>query len=130
MNSLESTKPTAFFWHKRQTLTDIKKQRPFFLNMMAESKRCMVENRMDQSMNTKAVKEAIKCEVIHPQTLTPYNNFTFHTHPHNLPYPSDQDKIQTWNKLKKEYLVIGVVPTKRIVVFHHADNFENKIAEF
>jgi len=33
-------------------------------------------------------------------------------------------------KLKKEYLVIGVVPTKRIVVFHHADNFENKIAEF
>ena len=130
MNSLESTKPTAFFWHKRQTIKDIKKQRPFFLNMMAESKRCMVENRMDQSMNEKAVKNVIKCEVIHPQTLTPYNNFTFHTHPHNLPYPSKQDKIQTWDKLKKEYLVIGVVPTKRIVVYHHADNFENIIAEF
>ena len=42
----------------------------------------------------------------------------------------EQDKIQTWDKLKKEYLVIGVVPTKRIVVYHHADNFENIIAEF
>ena len=130
MNSLESTKPTAMMWHKRQTLNDLQKQKPFFLQLMQSSKTCMKVHHMSQSMDNQSVKKAIQCEVIHPQTLTPYNNFTFHTHPHNLPYPSKQDKIQTWDKLKKEYLVIGVVPTKRIVVFHHADNFENKIAEF
>jgi len=127
MNSLESTKPTAFFWHRRRTLEQIKHQAPFFRQLMAETKRCMVENRMSQAMNPQAIKNAIKCEVIHPQTLTPYSNYTFHTHPHNLPYPSDQDKIQTWDKLKKEYLVIGIVPTNKIVTFHKADNFENVI---
>ena len=40
------------------------------------------------------------------------------------------DSITDDDKLKKEYLVIGVVPTNRIVVYHHADNFENILAEF
>ena len=33
MNSLESTKPTAMMWHKRQTLTDLQRQKPFFLQL-------------------------------------------------------------------------------------------------
>ena len=130
MNSLESTQQSPMFWHKRQSLAQIRSQKPMFLQLMEQSKQCMNEHPEFHGNDPSSIKKQIACEVIHPQTLTPYSNFTFHTHPHNLPYPSDQDKIQTWDKLKKEYLVIGVVPTKKIVVFHHKDNFENKIAEF
>ena len=129
MNSLESTKPTAFFWHRRRTLEQIKHQAPFFRQLMAETKRCMVENRMSQAMNPQAIKNAIKCEVIHPQTLTSFTDWTYHTHPSNIAYPSEQDKIQT-RKLNKDYISIGIVPLMKIVVFHKDDNFEREIARF
>ena len=129
MNSLESTKPTPMMWHKRQTLKDLKKQKPFFLQLMEESKKCMTLNRMSQSMDSKSIQKAIQCEVIHPQTLSSFTNYTFHTHPHNLPYPSEKDKSTTL-RLNKEYLAIGIVPTRQVVVFHKGDNFEREIARF
>ena len=129
MNSLESTKPTPMMWHKRQTLKDLKKQKPFFLQLMEESKKCMTLNRMSQSMDSKSIQKAIQCEVIHPQTLSSFTNYTFHTHPHNLPYPSEKDKSTTL-RLNKEYLAIGIVPTRQVVVFHKGDNFERMVAKF
>ena len=129
MNSLESTKPTAMMWHKRQTLTDLQRQKPFFLQLMEESKRCMVDNHMSQEMDKDSIKKAIQCEVIHPQVLSKFTNFTFHTHPHNIPYPSDKDKETTLN-YEKEYLAIGIVPLRKVVVFSKDDNFEREIARF
>ena len=129
MNSLESTKPTPMMWHKRQTLKDLKKQKPFFLQLMQESKTCMTVNHMSQSMDSKSVQKAIQCEVIHPQTLSSFTNYTFHTHPHNIPYPSEKDKSTTL-RLNKEYLAIGIVPTRQVVVFHKGDNFERMVAKF
>ena len=129
MNSLESTRPTAMMWHKRQTINDLKRQKPFFLQLMQESKKCMTEHRMSQSMDSKSVQNAKKCEVIHPQTLTPFTNYTFHTHPHNIPYPSEKDK-ETTKRLNKEFLAIVIVPTRQVVVFHKADNFQKEVARF
>jgi len=129
LNSLESTRPTPMMWHRRQTLNDLKRQKPYFLQLMQDSKRCMVEHRMSQSMDRKSVKNAIKCEVIHPQTLIAFTNFTFHTHPHNIPYPSEKD-IETTNKLKKEWLAIGIVPLGKVVVFHQKDGFKREVARF
>ena len=129
MNSLESTRPTPMMWHKRQTLNDLKKQKPFFLQLMEESKTCMTVNRMSQSMDSKSIQKAIQCEVIHPQTLSSFTNYTFHTHPHNLPYPSEKDKSTTL-RLNKEYLAIGIVLIRQVVVFHKNDNFEREIARF
>ena len=106
MNSLESTRPTPMVWHRRQTLNDIKSQKPLFLQLMEESQRCMVEHKMSQSMDKESVKKAIQCEVIHPQTLSSFTNYTYHTHPHNIPYPSEKDK-ETTLRLNKEYLTIG-----------------------
>ena len=55
MNSLESTRPTPMVWHRRQTLNDIKSQKPLFLQLMEESQRCMVEHKMSQSMDKESV---------------------------------------------------------------------------
>ena len=129
MNSLESTRPTPMVWHRRQTLNDIKSQKPLFLQLMEESQRCMVEHKMSQSMDKESVKKAIQCEVIHPQTLSSFTNYTYHTHPHNIPYPSEKDK-ETTLRLNKEYLTIGIVPIRKVVVFHKSDNFEKEIARF
>ena len=129
MNSLESTKPTAQQWHRRQTLNDIKKHRPEFLQLMAESQQCMNEHPEFHGNDSTSIKKQIACEVIHPQTLSPFSNFTFHTHPARIDYPSDADK-KTTTKLKKEYLVIGVVPTNQIVVYEQSDGYQNMIARF
>jgi len=129
MNSLESTRPTPMVWHRRQTLNDIKSQKPLFLQLMEESQRCMVEHKMSQSMDKESVKKAIQCEVIHPQTLSSFTNYTYHTHPHNIPYPSEKDK-ETTLRLNKEYLTIGIVPLRKVVVFHKGDNFEKEIMRF
>ena len=84
---------------------------------------------MSQSMDNQSVKKAIQCEVIHPQTLSSFTNYTFHTHPHNIPYPSEKDK-ETTSRLKKDYLAIGIVPLQKVVVFSKEDNFEREIARF
>lgn len=129
MNSLESTKPTVFQWHRRSTLAQIKAQVGYLRELMRESKRCMQDHRLSQSLNPSDVSKAIKCEVIHPQTITSFTDWTYHTHPSNIAYPSPQDKIQT-RKLGKDYISIGVVPLMKVVVFHKDDNFEREIARY
>jgi len=129
MNSLESTRPTPMMWHKRQSINDLKRQKPFFLQLMQESKTCMKVHHMSQAMDNESVHKAIQCEVIHPQTLSSFTNYTFHTHPHNIPYPSEKDK-QTTTRLGKDYLAIGIVPLRKVVVFSKEDNYEKEIARF
>jgi len=129
MNSLESTKKQPMYWHKRQTLATIKSQAPMFRQLMAQSQQCMNEHPEFHGNDSKSIKSQIACEVIHPQTLSPFSNFTFHTHPAPIDYPSDADK-KTTTKLKKEYLVIGVVPTNQIVVYEQSDGYQNMIARF
>ena len=110
-------------WHKRQSVRDFVKQKPMFSQLMAESKNCML-NHPELKNN---VKGAIQCETIHPATMSQFNNYTFHTHPHNIPYPSEVDKATT-KRLKKKYLLIGVVPQNRTYVFSDDDNFQKHIS--
>ena len=110
-------------WHKRQSVRDFVKQKPMFSQLMQESKNCML-NHPELKNN---VKGAIQCETIHPATMSQFNNYTFHTHPHNIPYPSEVDKATT-KRLKKKYLLIGVVPQNKTYVFSDEDNFEKSIA--
>lgn len=129
VNSIESTKKQPMFWHKRQTLANIKAQAPMFRQLMAQSQKCMDQHPEFHGTDSASIKKQIACEVIHPQTLSPFANFTFHTHPARIDYPSEADK-KTTRKLKKEYLVIGIVPTNQIVVYEQSDNFQNMIARF
>jgi len=129
MNSLESTKQSPMFWHKRQSLAQIRSQKPMFLQLMEQSKQCMNEHPEFHGNDASSIKKQIACEVIHPQTLTPFSNFTFHTHPANINYPSDADKATTI-KLKKPYLLIGIVPLMKTVVYHESDNYEHMISQF
>ena len=129
MNSLESPRKSVMYWHKRQTLAEIKSQAPLFRQLMEYSAQCMQQHPEFHGTSKKQIEKQIACEVIHPQTLTPFSNFTFHTHPARIDYPSPKD-IETTTNLKKEYIVIGVVPTNQIVVYEQSDNFENMIARF
>ena len=114
-------------WHKRQSLRDFRSQKPMFDQLMFASKQCMVQHPELQCNSNNCIKKAIQCETIHPATMSQFNNYTFHTHPHNIPYPSDQDKFQT-KKLKKNFLLIGVVPQNKTYVYSIKDNFKKVIA--
>ena len=113
----------TMMWHKRQSIRDFIRQKPMFSQLMQASKQCMRDNPHLKN----DVKGAIQCETIHPQTLSSFSNFTFHTHPHNIPYPSSTDK-KTTKQLKKKYLLIGVVPQNKTYVFIDDDNFSKSIA--
>jgi len=125
MTTLESVHKTPMYWHKRQSLQQIKKQKGMFEQLMNETRRCM--NTHPELEND--VQGAISCEVIHPQTLSPFSNFTFHTHPHNIDYPSEAD-IKTTNKLKKEWLIIGLADRNQVVAFNKSDGFKKIVARF
>ena len=98
-----------------------------FNQLMFASKQCMVQHPELQCSSNSCIKEAIQCETIHPATMSQFNNYTFHTHPHNISYPSDQDIFQT-KKLKKNFLLIGVVPQNKTYVYSIKDNFQKVIA--
>jgi DNA repair protein RadC len=118
-----SGRKNPIIWKKRQSVRDFINQKPMFTQLMQASKQCMM-NHPELKNN---VKGAIACETIHPATMSQFNNYTFHTHPHNIPYPSDVDKDTTRN-LKKKYLLIGVVPQNRTYVFSDDDNFTKAIS--
>lgn len=126
MNSLEFPHANMDMWQKRNDINSFKKQKPMFEQLMAMTRQCMKSN----PHLANDVKGAIACETIHPTTLSPFNNFTFHTHPHgDIDYPSEKDK-QTTKNLKKKYLLIGLASKNKVVVYSDKDNFERKIAEF
>ena len=113
-------------WHNSRNLDDIRKHKEEFKQLMIKSQHCMSVNHLSQSLDDRSVKQAIQCETIHPQTLSQYTNFTFHTHPSDITYPSEVDKKTTKN-LKKQYLAIGHVPTMRTYVYDIEDNYTNAV---
>lgn len=126
MDSLLNRHYSPMFWQKRQALSDFKRQKPMFQQLMNMTKQCM---RAHPELEHD-VKGAIGCETVHPQSDSRFTNFTFHTHPHgDIDYPSQADKERT-NYFKKEYLLIGLPTKDKVVVYHKSDNFERKIAEF
>ena len=125
MNNLESLRQSPVYWHKRQSLNELRKQKPMFAQLMQQTRQCMTSH--PELAND--VTGAIQCETIHPQTLSPFANFTFHTHPHNIPYPSDKDK-ETTSRLNKEYLLIGLAQRNQVYVYRKDDNFEKVVARF
>ena len=126
MNRLGFPHTSVEMWQKRNRLNDFKKQRPLFEQLMNMTRNCM---RLNPHLHND-VKGAIACETIDPSTLSPLNDYTFHTHPHgDIDYPSEKDKETTLN-LKKSWILIGLPTRNKVVVYHKDDNFERKVAEF
>jgi len=125
MNNLESLRKSPVYWHRRQSLNELRKQKPMFEQLMAQTRRCM--DLHPELAND--ITGAIQCETIHPQTLSDYANFTFHTHPHNIAYPSQKD-IETTTRLNKEYLLIGLAQQNKVVAFHKDDKYKRLVARF
>ena len=69
---------------------------------------------------------ALECETAY---LSNNKHFTYHTHPNGTPYPSDIDK-KTTSRLKKSYLIIGLVPTREVVVYSAKDGFSKLVGKF
>jgi len=134
MDSLESTHYSSKFYLRRASLRRIKNEKPFFEQLMGMTNKCMRNNPHLEGN----VEGAIACEHIHPETRRELDNpslknqmdYNFHTHPNgDIDYPSPVD-IQTTNKMKKDWLLIGVATKNKVVVYHKDDGFQNKVAEF
>lgn len=92
-------------------------QKPLFDRLINETRR-----RLDAD----PFMEPIKSEVAY---LSANDDFTFHTHPMGIEYPSDDD-IRTTNNLNKEFLCIGIVPTGETICFHKSDGFQREVCRF
>lgn len=125
MNCLYSCRKTFSYAQERDDLNRLKKQKPMFEQLMNLSRECM---RAHPELKND-VSGAIQCETIHPQTLSKFADYTFHTHPHDIDYPSDTD-INTTKNMNKKYLLIGIVPRNRVAVYSNKDGFKKKVAEF
>ena len=84
-----------------------------FRHMIALTRGCMA--RTDGSF-----AEHLKCETAY---LSEGDRFTYHTHPRGSPDPSEADR-RTTSRLKKDWLLIGLVPTNEIVGYSKSDGFK------
>ena len=91
-----------------------------FSNMIERTKHCL--------NNTKPADHAgeIACETAYFSEQT---NYTYHTHPRGVPYPSQAD-INTTARFKKKYLIIGLVPTREVIVWGTYPSYNRMMARF
>ena len=89
--------------------------------MIDITKRCL-----DQKGSHVSFSEKLKCETAY---FSQENSYTYHTHPCGNPRPSEAD-INTTNKYKKKFMFIGLVPTRKVVVYGNHDNFSKMIGSF
>jgi len=71
-------------------------------------------------------KEMLKCETA---MFSENNDYTYHTHPVGVPYPSEAD-IRTTARFKKKYLIIGLVPTRTVVVWGVYPKYDKLLGKF
>lgn len=88
--------------------------------MINETRRCL------DTTNPATQDDRIKCETAYFSEL---DNFTYHTHPVGIEYPSEIDK-QTTAKHRKQFLAIGLVPTNEVVVWGPYPTYDKIVARF
>lgn len=71
-------------------------------------------------------KEKIQCETA---IFSDEKTYTYHTHPVGIPTPSEAD-IKTTRKFKKKYLIIGLVPTRTVVIWGVYPTYDKLIGKF
>ena len=79
-----------------------------------------------QTTQPKTHADKIKCETAYFSEL---GSYTYHTHPVGVPYPSEVDK-KTTAKFNKKYLVIGLVPTREVIVWGVFPKYDKIINRF
>ena len=97
-----------------------------FRNMIDATKRCIQNKGIDpHNLTAQTFDAAVDCETVY---FSEDDKFTYHTHPNGDPRPSEIDKITT-NKYKKKFMLIGLVPQKKVVVYA-APRFDNIVGSF
>ncbi len=100
-------------------LTNVDKN--IFKNMINQTHTCMMKKGKDRTF-----EQDLNCETAY---LSSNNDYTYHTHPNGNPEPSEQDR-KTTNKLQKDWMFIGLVPTRTVVVYSKKDNFQRMYGKF
>ena len=91
-----------------------------FRNMINKTKACL------QNTKPKTHAGQIKCETA---LFSEGTDYTYHTHPNGINFPSQPD-IQTTAKHKKKVLMIGLVPTNEVVVWGYYPTYDRMVARF
>ena len=71
-------------------------------------------------------KQALSCETA---IFSEGNKYTYHTHPYGTPEPSNVDR-KTTAKFKKDWLIIGLVPSNEVVYYHKSDGYRKLQGRF
>lgn len=97
-----------------------------FRNMMDATQRCIRNKGINpHQLTAENFDAAVDCETVY---FSQDNGFTYHTHPNGDPRPSEIDKTTT-NRFKKKFMMIGLVPQKKVVVYQ-APRFDKLIGSF
>ena len=88
--------------------------------MINSTKHCLA------ATNPQSHKDAIKCETA---LFSEGDEYTYHTHPVGVLYPSKQD-IETTAKFKKKLLMIGIVPKNEVVVWAPYPTYNRMVGRF
>lgn len=91
-----------------------------FAAMIQNTKRCLKNTR------PKTHADLMRCETAYFSEL---DDYTYHTHPRGLDYPSDLDR-KTTKKFRKKYLAIGLVPSNEVVIWGDYPTYDKMIARF
>lgn len=103
-----------------------REERNTFRNMIEATQNCIRKKGINPHKLTAAnFDDAVDCETVY---FSQDNGFTYHTHPNGDPTPSEIDKVTT-NKFKKKYMLIGLVPQKKVVVYG-APRFNKLLGSF
>ena len=91
-----------------------------FKELISQTRTCM------KNTSNGSFEDDLKCETAY---LSDHNGYTYHTHPNGNESPSEVDR-RTTQRLGKQYLIIGMVPTNKIVVYSKDDGFKKMITSF
>lgn len=101
-------------------------ERNTFRNMINATQNCIRNKGINPHKLTAAnFDEAVNCETVY---FSQDNGYTYHTHPNGDPMPSQIDK-DTTNRFKKKFMLIGLVPQKRVVIYK-APKFDKLVGSF
>ena len=103
-----------------------KKEKITFRNMIDATAQCIRNKGINpHRLTAENFDAAVDCETVY---FSQDDGYTYHTHPNGDPTPSQIDK-DTTNRFKKKYMLIGLVPQKKVVIYR-APKFDKLVGSF
>ena len=103
-----------------------RQEKQTFRNMIDATQSCIRKKGINpHKLTAENFDAAVDCETVY---FSQDDGYTYHTHPNGDPTPSQIDK-DTTNRFKKRFMMIGLVPQKKVVIYK-APKFDRLVGSF